>query len=70
MESKLRQQLTNVADMKHVLKQKSTEHTVAQRETKKILRSTLNLTLTLAQIRSKKTLSNPVLCLYLSLTQG
>jgi hypothetical protein len=69
MESKLRQQLTNVADLKHVLKQKSTEHTVAQRETKKILRSTLTLTLTLAQIRSK-TLSYPVLRLYLSLTQG
>ena len=69
MESKLRQQLTNVADLKHVLKQKSTEHTVAQRETKKILRSTLTLNLTLAQIRSK-TLSYPVLRLYLSLTQG
>jgi hypothetical protein len=69
MESKLRQQLTNVADLKHVLKQKSTEHTVAQRETKKILRSTLTLTLTLAQIRSK-TLSYPVLRLYVSLTQG
>ena len=69
MESKLRQQLTNVADLKHVLKQKSTEHTVAQRETKKILRSPLTLTLTLAQIRSK-TLSYPVLRLYLSLTQG
>ena len=69
MESKLRQQLTNVADLKHVLKQKSTEHTVAQRETKKILRSTPNLTLTLAQIRSN-TLIYPVLRLYLSLTQG
>ena len=69
MESKLRQQLTNVADLKHVLKQKSTEHTVAQRETKKILRSTLTLTLTLAQIRSK-ILSYPFLRLYLSLTQG
>ncbi len=59
MESKLRQQLTNVADLKHVLKQKSTEHTVAQRETKKILRSTLTLTLTLAQTRTE-TLSYPV----------
>ena len=46
MESKLRQQLTNVADLKHVLKLKSTEHIVAQRETKKILRSSITLTVT------------------------
>jgi hypothetical protein len=46
MESKLRQQLTNVADLEHVIKLKSTEHTEAQRETKKILRSSITLTVT------------------------
>ena len=46
MESKLRQELTNVADLKHELKVKSTEQIIAQRDTKKILRSTLTLTLT------------------------
>jgi hypothetical protein len=46
MEAQLRQQVANVADLKHVLKVKSTEHIQAQRETTKILRSTQTLALT------------------------
>jgi len=46
MEFALREEKTNVKDMKLTLKQQSAELTVAQRETKKILRYTRSLILT------------------------
>jgi hypothetical protein len=46
MEFALREEKSNVKDMKLMLKQQSAELTVAQRETKKILRYTQSLILT------------------------
>ena len=46
MEFALREEKANVKDMKLTLKQQSAELTVAQRETKKILRYTRSLILT------------------------
>jgi hypothetical protein len=57
MEFALREEKPNVKDMKLTLKQQSAELTVAQRETKKVLRFKLSLILT------------PTLTLTLMLTQ-